>query len=91
MALVLSPNAKISSSLRPWSSSSRRRIHREITIARNSRILLAVQADEVLDLGFTLSLQAVPQLVNPPNPSGQESENVSLDGCLRVRPFSEIP
>ena len=90
MALVLSPNAKISSSFRPRFFSLSRSIQREITIAKNSRMLFALQADKIRDFGFTFSLQAVPQLVNPPNPSGQESEDVSLIGCLRVRPFNEI-
>ena len=60
-------------------------------IARNSRMLLALQADEVIDFGFTFNLQALPLLVNPPNPSGQESEKVSLVGFLIVSPFSDIP
>ena len=62
-----------------------------ITIARNSKMLLALQADEVLDFGFTFNLQALPLLVNPPSPSGQESENVSLVGFLIVSSFSDIP
>ena len=90
-ALVLSPRASMISSTRPSSSHSFNDNQIVMHIPRNSRALLALSTPHIGDEGCIFNRQARPLCVNPPSPSGQESEKPSRVGFRIVKPLSEIP
>jgi len=71
---VLSPKSRMHSWVQPTSSHSSSTSQIVMTIARNSRKLLAIQSPCRGEFFGTISLQALLDQVNPPSPNGQESD-----------------
>ena len=91
IALVLSPKINNSSFSSPISSHSMSDNHNIMAMPKNSRTLFKMSLPCATKAGFSFNLQPLPPWVNPPNPSGQESENPIRVGFWSTSPFIELP